>query len=745
MISNRSNVGRQFGNYLVEAEIGKGGFARVYKGRHLTLDERAVAIKVFQGTSFDSQEERERFLQEAHILEKLKHPHILHIHDVSQLDGVPYLVVDYASKGSLRDLLSKRAPQRLPLAEALNIMQQVGEALHYAHQQSIIHRDLKPENILFNAQNQVLLADFGIAKALVGRPVSYTSHPLGTLGYMAPEAISDGAVSKQSDLYALGMVAYELFTGHKPTTNCFVPLDFPPDVPENIQRAILKAVAKDLYDRYADVPTFIAALTTIYGQTTELDMEPWQQRNPAGNDQFSQQNPEQWGELINALYRKGHYETALKACIRATHFYPTNADIFYLKGKVLERLGHFTEAFAAYDEAIHLKPRFARAYVGEGELYEHFNEYEEALKAYREANRVAPESPYGYDHKGNVLAALERYEEALDAYDAAIRCATSFNAEPFPDALFLDEQFLSAYYHKGELLELLKRYDEVFAAYDDAIAVATGFTTEPYYRKGYLLERLKRFEDALVLWEQVLSIVAEPDAYYHKGQMLVALEYKTIKRHKGQKAGVVAALKARMAPKFRYKEALAAYDQAIQLQPDCALYYKARADVLCGLGEIKQANQVYKQAFQIQEKTGQVFFQGDRHIQIDKQYEWLFPLLALNPLGVPIIVGVFLQSWWLFVGGLLVEWALITLCSFIRRGITRPSSIVSISLAALPIGIGWLFAFALIYQLLWPEMMVPLALAGFLLGFFGNAFLFYVIDEWTIWGISNWSFWKIVG
>src|SRR5207302_9615337 len=139
---------RQIGNYRIVEEIASGSFGGVYKGVHIYLTKRVVAIKVLYRTYLGSQQERDNFLQEAQLLEMLKHPNILPIYDVGIEDGIPYFVVEYAPNGSLRDLLQGHHPHPLPVEDAFKILTQIGQALSYVHQKNIIHRDLKPENIL---------------------------------------------------------------------------------------------------------------------------------------------------------------------------------------------------------------------------------------------------------------------------------------------------------------------------------------------------------------------------------------------------------------------------------------------------------------------------------------------------------------------------------------------------------------------------------------------------------------------
>lgn len=265
-------IGMIIGSYKVVSFLAGGGFGAVYKGQHAILTERIVAIKVLRTVLLNSQEERKNFIQEAQTLEQLKHHYVLPIIDVGIQVDMPFLITEYAEHGSLRDRL-KRQPQRpLPLSEALTILSQVGQALQYAHQKNIIHRDLKPENILFNAKGEALLADFGIATVLATGSVRYVE-ATGTPAYMAPEQFR-GKVSKESDQYALGCIAYELFTGSRPfnapdfvamafqhaTEPPVPPRQLNPQLPFSIEQAILKAMAKERKDRYPDVAAFIAAI-----------------------------------------------------------------------------------------------------------------------------------------------------------------------------------------------------------------------------------------------------------------------------------------------------------------------------------------------------------------------------------------------------------------------------------------------------------------------------------------------------
>lgn len=270
-MSANNYLHRLIGNYRLITLLGSGGFGSVYRGEHTILSGRVAAIKILH-TYLDSVEERNQFIQEAQLLANMQHPHILHIFDVGVDNGIPYLVAEYAPNGSLRNLIKQFALKILPIETSLSIISQIGQALEYAHQQNVIHRDLKPENILFNAQGDVLLADFGVATQLTTSSVKQVTIN-GTPSYMAPESFQ-GAVCKESDQYSLACIAYELLTGQAPFTAPdffsmgFVHLTEPvialtqhnPAIPPYVEAAILKAMAKKREDRHAHIRAFVAAL-----------------------------------------------------------------------------------------------------------------------------------------------------------------------------------------------------------------------------------------------------------------------------------------------------------------------------------------------------------------------------------------------------------------------------------------------------------------------------------------------------
>src|SRR5215472_14502736 len=258
-------VGQQLGNYRLVSLLGQGGYAEVYLGQHVRFKQQA-AIKVLHAHL--SEQEVERFQQEAETIATLAHPSIIRVLDFDVQDGVPFLVMDYAPNGSLRQRYPKGS--LVPLPVIVSSVKQVAEALQYAHEQKFIHRDVKPENMLVGKRQEVLLSDFGIA-TLAHSTSSLNVDAEGTSGtlvYMAPEQI-EGHPRPASDQYALGVVVYEWLCGERPFEGSVseliaqqlsvppLPLhERVPTVPAEIEQVVLRALNKTPTARFAGVQDF---------------------------------------------------------------------------------------------------------------------------------------------------------------------------------------------------------------------------------------------------------------------------------------------------------------------------------------------------------------------------------------------------------------------------------------------------------------------------------------------------------
>ena len=201
------------GPYELIAELGQGGMATVYRAYQRSMD-RPVAIKVIHHTLASDPTWLERFQREARLIARLEHPHILPVYDFDGRHRPPYIVMRYVSGGTLREVLQRT---RLALPDILRLLQQIAAALDYAHRQGIIHRDVKPSNIVFDADGNAFLSDFGVARFTAEATLTASGIAIGTPTYMSPEQVEGRSdVGPAADIYALGLVAFEMLTGQPP-------------------------------------------------------------------------------------------------------------------------------------------------------------------------------------------------------------------------------------------------------------------------------------------------------------------------------------------------------------------------------------------------------------------------------------------------------------------------------------------------------------------------------------------------
>ncbi|MEO8973978.1 MAG: serine/threonine-protein kinase [Ktedonobacteraceae bacterium] len=268
-------VGERFGNFQLVRLLGEGGFAEVYLGQHIHLSS-LVAIKLLHSQLM--RHEQEEFLQEARIIASLEHPSIIRVLDCGIEHNTPFLIMNYAPYGTLRQRHPKGTQLSLP--EILTYVRQVASALQYAHDRKLIHRDIKPENMLLGPNEEVLLSDFGIALISASSNSQSTKAAAGTVAYMAPEQIM-GKPRLASDQYALGIVIYEWLCGERPFKGsfpelCAQHLYAPPpslkeknfQVPATVENVVMKALAKEPQQRFASVQDFAYALEQANQQTS---------------------------------------------------------------------------------------------------------------------------------------------------------------------------------------------------------------------------------------------------------------------------------------------------------------------------------------------------------------------------------------------------------------------------------------------------------------------------------------------
>lgn len=270
--------------YTIVKRLGSGGMAHVYLAKHAALG-RSLVIKVLHKSLAQEEEMRERFRREAEAAARLVHPYICAIADMGTLGEVDYLVMPYYAGGSLADLLARQ--RTVAPASAAAIAAQVACALDYAHRHGVVHRDIKPDNILFDEDGNVALTDFGIATARFHGRLTASGRAMGTPHYMSPEQAMGKLVDGRSDLYAVGLLMYEMLLGSPPFDGedsyavgykhvheaPVAPDQTDPKIPAALSAIVMKCLAKpatDRYDRGFELADALLGFLSGAGATTEV-------------------------------------------------------------------------------------------------------------------------------------------------------------------------------------------------------------------------------------------------------------------------------------------------------------------------------------------------------------------------------------------------------------------------------------------------------------------------------------------
>jgi len=268
-------IGKIFaGRYRIVKQIGRGGMADVYLAKDLILDGEEVAVKVLRTNYQTDPIAVARFQREARAMADLDHPHIVRITDIGEEDGQQYLAMEYVAELDLKRYIKEHHP--LSNEEAVRIMGQILLAMRLAHTRGIVHRDLKPQNILLTPDGTAKVTDFGIAVAFAETSLTQTNSMLGSVHYLSPEQARGSKATVQSDIYAMGIIFYEMLTGHIPydgdsaVTIALQHFQKPlpsviaenPSVPQALENVVIKATAKKLTDRYKSVAEMYVDLSS---------------------------------------------------------------------------------------------------------------------------------------------------------------------------------------------------------------------------------------------------------------------------------------------------------------------------------------------------------------------------------------------------------------------------------------------------------------------------------------------------
>ncbi len=407
-------IGEHIGNYRITARLTAGGFGVVYLGEHTFLN-RHVAVKVLHDKYLYSEWERSQFLQEAYILENVRHPYVLPVLDAGVHHGIPYIMTEFQAHGTLEDRLCNHYPLTTQAIET--ILYQIGMALVHLHAMGVVHCDVKPANIVFNAKGEALLMDFGIAEILTSTS-QCRKMIQGSFDYMPPEQWK-GLVCRESDQYALACLAYQLYTGQLPfqAQSCHdllqlhlygVPLQprwYNPALPASVEEAILKAMAKESGQRHESMLAFLRALRIVAPLAEQRAL--------------LLKSKERWFSEGCAHYKAQHYQDALHAFNQALQLDAENAQAYYWKGLALSHLDDLGRALAAFDASIRYDPRYPTVYNARGNVLYRLGRYRDALAAYSTAIRLNPHYAQSYHNKGLAFHHLGMPEKALRMFQRA--------------------------------------------------------------------------------------------------------------------------------------------------------------------------------------------------------------------------------------------------------------------------------------------------------------------------------------
>ncbi len=537
----------KIGTYEVLNTIARGGMGVVYRVKDPKLG-REVALKMMRSGSWFTSEEQDRFLREAHLMAELAHPGIVPVHDMGIVDGVPYYTMDLVSGRFLDKYIRD---EKLSLQAIVRLFVEICGIVHYAHMKGVVHRDLKPKNILVTPVGRPMIFDFGIARLtrvnLKKEMTTISGVIMGTPSYMAPEQALGRVkeIDTRSDVYALGVILYELMTGRKPfssdetlTLLRAIVEDDPPrpsryavKLPVDLECIILKAIAKEKERRYATVDALAVDLKRFLGgrpveahaDTAWYRMQKWIRRHEelaltagaalllllfvAGWSFWHLYQAKQVaeGERVRADGEKNKAVAALDQLKNEQEAREKKAMAEALLTSA-QRLSNLDDKLGILEQALALDPTHIQAHLRRGTLLHQSGRLGEALEAFEVVVRLDPNIPQAFFGIGMVKKSQERYPEALAAFDKAID---------------LDEDWIAVHITRAEMLQRLGRLDEALVSFDRVVVLNPKFS-QAHYRRGQILQLQFRYQEAFNAFEAALAV--DPtlaEAHQNKGRILL--------------------------------------------------------------------------------------------------------------------------------------------------------------------------------------------------------------------------------
>jgi tRNA A-37 threonylcarbamoyl transferase component Bud32 len=567
-------IGQTLGKYQLLKELGRGGFATVYQGYDAGL-ERYVALKVLHPELTRDEVALRRFQREAMAVARMRHANIIIVYEFGEdpATGSAYIVMEYVEGDTLKPRLGKPTP----VAEAQRIIGDVASALEYAHSRKVIHRDIKPANILITTENQVVLADFGIA-LLAQNSSSLTRGLLGTPQYMAPEQALGELIDERSDLYALGIVLYEMlagqppFRGDTPLATLALQVNAPlpklrainPAVPEAVEAMIERALAKDPAQRYPTAAEFRAALQAA-AESAQADMEMATYSPDVAAAAQQRQRAAQQGDArlggVPGLYQgmleaaqEGDWQQVLEFGQAIRSMDPNYRDVVALMARAS------AQAYAEQNRsgAIELK------LLEQARVAWQADRWADAVQLFEQALRLAPPT-------AEVEEALTEARRRLADSEAQARLRTRLERQYIRATMLMDEErWLDAEQAFKQIIDQAPDFrdvQELWARARDKQAELDRSTQQAFSAEG----TVERAREAMAAGEWVVACeLLEQIANLHPDDVEIA-EQLARSRVMVQVAELNAAA-AKLVDQGRYAEAMEKMDEAKSLDP----HYRSR-------------------------------------------------------------------------------------------------------------------------------------------------------------------------
>ena len=501
--------------YQLKSKIAEGGFAEVWLGFDIEL-HRNVAIKLPKPGQVGGLEE---FVAEARRVAKLKHPGIVPVHDIVKENDLIYIISEYVSGGSLKDVLVARKPT---LEETITWVCQISDALDYAHTEGIIHRDIKPANILLNSNGNAMIADFGIA--LSGNKKGVFAPSFGTLPYMSPEHLAGKPLDARSDVYSVGVLFYELLNGVLPypkgglntlRNNIFEGrIDLVQDpliLGKNLRKVLVKCLAKEPNNRFDSAGKFAAAL-----KLANINLKP-------SNLPF-------YLMIIFAIifgllslglwFNKSGLPT--KAEINTSEKSPSLEEALSL-GRQNFSNKNFQESISSFTRVIELDPKCLEAFHRRAAALFNLGKYQDSVPDFNKAVEISPKNAELLRNRALPFMHLKQFEKAITDLTDAI--------EFEPATKILSQKLLSTiYYAKAYDLEMNEKYAE--AINNSTRALSYDPTALNYQQRGILYFKSMEYEKAVADLTEAVKLAPKIAWHYEKR----ALAYEALGKKKEAQA-----------------------------------------------------------------------------------------------------------------------------------------------------------------------------------------------------------------